>query len=201
MVYKARQVSLGRIVAVKMVLAGQFVDKKVIQRFQSEVTTAGLLHHPNIVSVHEVGMHAGQPFFSMDYVEGQNLAQLVGNRPLPPKKAARYIKLIAEAIHYAHSQGVLHRDLKPSNVLVDAASDEPRVTDFGLARRLDGKSSLTLTGQMLGSPCFTAPEQASADHGKVNRNSDVYAPGCLVAHHKSDQRPEHFRGPTDACDR
>src|SRR5580765_1746684 len=118
-VYKARQVSLGRIVAVKMVLAGQFVDRKVIQRFQGEVTTAALLQHPNIVPVHEVGMHAGQPFFSMEYVEGQNLAQLVGNRPLQPKKAAQYLKQIAEAIHYAHSQGILHRDLKPSNVLID----------------------------------------------------------------------------------
>src|SRR5215470_4119028 len=101
-VYKARQLSVGRIVAVKMILAGQFVDKKVIQRFQGEVTTAALLRHPSIVAVHEVGMHAGQPFFSMDYVGGQNLAQLVGIRPLPARKAARYVKLLAEAIEYAH---------------------------------------------------------------------------------------------------
>jgi len=181
-VYKARQISLGRFVAVKMILAGQFVDKKVIQRFQGEVTTAALLNHPNIVSVHEVGMHAGQPFFSMDYVEGQNLAQLVGNRPLPPKKAARYLKLIAEAIQYAHSQGVLHRDLKPSNVLVDAESDQPHVADFGLARRLDGESSLTLTGQVLGSPGYAPPEQASANRGKVGRRSDVYGLGAILYH-------------------
>ncbi|HXP62689.1 MAG TPA: serine/threonine-protein kinase [Dongiaceae bacterium] len=181
-VYKARQLSLGRMVAVKMVLAGQFVDKKVIQRFRGEVTTAALLQHPNIVPVHEVGMHAGQPFFSMDYVEGQNLGQLVGNRPLSPKKAARYLKLIAEAIHYAHSQGILHRDLKPSNVLVDAATDQPRVTDFGLATRLDGESSLTLTGQVLGSPGFIPPEQASPGRGKAGRRSDVYALGAILYH-------------------
>src|SRR5437867_3052446 len=94
-VYKARQLSLGRIVAVKMILAGQFVDKKVIQRFQAEVTTAALLQHPNIVPVHEVGLHAGQHYFSMEYVEGQSLARLVGHRPLPSTKAAHYLKLIA----------------------------------------------------------------------------------------------------------
>src|SRR5437870_1503321 len=181
-VYKARQLSLGRIVAVKMILAGQFVDKKVIQRFRGEVTAAALLQHPNIVPVHEVGLHAGQHFFSMEYVEGQSLAQLVGNRPLPPTKAAHYLKLIAEAIHYAHSQGILHRDLKPSNVLIEAATDQPRVTDFGLATQLDGESSLTLTGQVLGSPGFIAPEQASPDRGKVGRRSDVYALGAMLYH-------------------
>src|SRR5207249_11475735 len=191
-VYKARQLSLGRIVAVKMILAGQFVDKKVIQRFQAEVTTAALLQHPNIVSVHEVGIHAGQHFFSMEYVEGQSLAQLVGNRPLPPTKAAHYLKLIAEAIHYAHSQGILHRDLKPSNVLIDAATDQPRVTDFGLATRLEGESSLTLTGQMLGSPGFIAPEQASPDRGKVGRPSDVYALGAILYHLLTARAP--FQG-------
>src|SRR5947208_386960 len=179
-VYKARQVSLGRVVAVKMILAGQFVDKKVIQRFRGEVTTAALLRHPNIVPVHEVGMHGGQHFFSMEYVEGQSLAQLVGNRPLPPTKAAHYLKLIAEAIHYAHSQGILHRDLKPSNVLIESATDQPRVTDFGLAKQLSGESSLTLSGQVLGSPNFMPPEQASGNRGKVGKPSDVYGLGGIL---------------------
>src|SRR5213594_2508015 len=133
-VYKARQLSLGRIVAVKMILAGQFASEQIIKRFRGEVTAAALLQHPNIVAIHDVGIHDGQHFFSMDYIEGQNLSQLVANRPLPPAKAARYVRLIAEAIHYAHQQGILHRDLKPSNVLVDA-SDQPRITDFGLAKR------------------------------------------------------------------
>jgi hypothetical protein len=118
-VYRARHLKLDRIVAVKMILAGQFATKQIIQRFRGEVTAAALLQHPNIVAIHDVGIHDGQHYFSMDYVEGQNLSQLVGTRPLPSAKAARYVKLIAEAIRYAHQQGILHRDLKPSNVLVD----------------------------------------------------------------------------------
>ena len=180
-VYRARQLSLGRVVALKMILAGPFASKQTIQRFRGEVTAAALLQHPNIVAIHDVGIHDGQHYFTMDYVEGQNLSQLVGTTPLPPAKAARYVKLIAEAIHYAHQQGILHRDLKPSNVLVDA-SDQPRITDFGLARRLDGDSSLTATGQMLGSPNFMPPEQASSQRGKVGRQSDVYGLGAILYH-------------------
>jgi serine/threonine protein kinase len=179
-VYKARQRSLNRLVAVKMILAGQFAGKQMTQRFRGEAAAAGTLQHPNIVAIHEIGMHEGQHFFSMDYVEGQNLAQLVGHRPLPPGQAARYVKLIAEAIHYAHQQGILHRDLKPSNVLIGAATDQPRVTDFGLAKRLDGESSITVTGQVLGSPNFMPPEQASAQRGKVGRHSDVYGLGGIL---------------------
>jgi WD40 repeat protein len=180
-VYRAKQLSLGRIVALKMILAGPFASKQVIQRFRGEVTAAALLQHPNIVAIHDVGIHDGQHYFSMDYVAGQNLSQLVGTRPLPPAKAARYIKLVAEALQYAHEQGVLHRDLKPSNVLVDT-SDQPRITDFGLAKRLDGDSSLTMTGQMLGSPNYMPPEQASSQRGKVGRHSDVYGLGAILYH-------------------
>lgn len=195
-VYRARQVSLNRIVAVKMILTGQFASKQIAQRFKSEAIAAAVLHHPNIVAVHEVGVHEGQHFFSMDYVEGQNLAQLVGNRPLSPLQAARYVKLIAEAIHYAHQQGILHRDLKPSNVLIASATDQPRVTDFGLAKRLVVPPSggtgpaeaetpsdfLTLTGEVLGSPNFMPPEQASGCRGKVGRPSDVYGLGGILYH-------------------
>jgi len=180
-VYRARQPSLKRVVALKMILAGQFASKQIIQRFRGEVTAAALLQHPNIVAIHDVGIHDGQHYFSMDYVEGQNLSQLVGNRPLPPAKAARYVKLIAEAIQYAHQQGILHRDLKPSNILVDS-SDQPRITDFGLAKRLEGDSSITGTGQMLGSPNFMPPEQASSQHGKVGRPADVYGLGAILYH-------------------
>lgn len=179
-VYKARQLSLDRTVAVKMILAGPFTGKQFVQRFRGEAAAAGLLKHPNIISIHEIGMHDDRHFFSMDYVEGQNLAQLVGARPLPSEKAARYVKLIAEAIHYAHEQGILHRDLKPSNVLVEAATDQPRVTDFGLAKRLDSVSSLTVTGQMLGSPNFMPPEQAGSERAKIGRHSDVYALGGIL---------------------
>ena len=179
-VYKARQKSLNRIVAVKMILAGPSQGKAFVQRFRAEATAAAILQHPNIVAIHDVGVQDGQHYFSMDYVEGQNLAQLVGTSAAADPKAARYLKLIAEAIHYAHQQGILHRDLKPSNVLVDAATDQPRITDFGLAKRLDGESSLTLSGEMLGSPNFMPPEQAGLDRAKVGRQADVYALGAIL---------------------
>ena len=151
-----------------------------MQRFRAEAAAAAVLQHPNIVAIHEVGMHEGQHFFSMDYVEGRTWRNSSGNRPLPADRAARYLKLIAEAIHYAHEQGILHRDLKPSNVLIDTATDQPRVTDFGLAKRLEGESSLTLSGQLLGSPNFMPPEQATGNRGKVGRHSDVYALGGIL---------------------
>jgi eukaryotic-like serine/threonine-protein kinase len=181
-VYRARQRNLGRVVAVKMILAGSLAGKEFVQRFRTESAAAAILQHPNIVAIHDVGVHDGRHYFSMDYVEGQNLAQLVGQQPLPASKAARHAQIIAEAIHYAHERGILHRDLKPSNVLIDAANDQPRITDFGLARRLDGDSSLTLTGQVLGSPNFMPPEQAGGGRGKVSRPSDVYALGGILYH-------------------
>ncbi len=178
-VYKARQRKLGRIVAVKMILAGPLAGKEFVQRFRTESTAAAILQHPNIVAIHDVGVHEGRHYFSMDYVEGRNLAHLVGQQPLPANKAARSVELIAQAIHYAHERGILHRDLKPSNVLIDS-NDQPRITDFGLARRLDGESSLTMSGQVLGSPNFMPPEQAGGKIGKVGRPSDVYALGGIL---------------------
>ena len=157
-VYKARQVSLNRLVALKMILSGQFASKQEVLRFRVEAEAAANLRHPNIVAIYETGEHQGQHFFSMEYVAGPNLSQLVGNRPLNCQLAARYTLAIARAIHYAHGQNTLHRDLKPSNVLVDA-DDQPRITDFGLMRRLRGTYGPTLTGQMLGSPNFMPPEQ------------------------------------------
>jgi serine/threonine protein kinase len=129
-VYKARQKSLGRVVALKMILAGQLAGDDDVQRFRAEARLAATLQHPNVVAIHEVGEHEGQPFFSMDYVEGQSLADVVRDAPLPPRDAARYMRAVAEAVYYAHSQGVLHRDLKPSNILLDR-DDRPRITDFG----------------------------------------------------------------------
>jgi eukaryotic-like serine/threonine-protein kinase len=193
-IYKARQKSLNRFVAIKMILAGQFATKQFVQRFRAEAGAAAALQHPNIVAIHDIGLVHDQHYFSMDYVEGQNLAELVGNHPLPPKKAAHYVKLIAEAIHYAHTQSILHRDLKPSNILIDSASDQPRITDFGLAKRMDGGSSLTLTGQVLGSPHFMPPEQASSERGKVGRHSDVYALGGILFYLLTGRAP--FQGET-----
>src|SRR5437016_2616022 len=120
-VYKARQVSLNRTVAVKMILAGQLASPADIQRFLAEAEAAANLQHPNIVAIHEVGQHDGQHYFSMDFVEGKSLAEVVRENPLPAMRAATYVKTIAEAVHYAHQRGVVHRDLKPSNVLIDSS--------------------------------------------------------------------------------
>jgi WD40 repeat protein len=184
-VYKARQTSLNRLVAIKMLLAGPFASPEFLARFRAEAETAARLRHPNIVSILEVGQHEGLPYFSMEYVEGPNLAQLVHDGPLEPKRAAACVHTLAEAVQYAHDLGVLHRDLKPSNVLVDMFG-QPRITDFGLAKQLSGSEAsvltrqLTLTGQMLGSPAFMAPEQAASDTGRIGRACDIYSLGAVL---------------------
>jgi len=180
-VFRARQRSLDRIVAIKMMAIGPGGSPESIKRFRAEAVSAASLHHPNIVAIHEVGIHEGQHFFVMDHVEGQSLARLVGNQPLPARRAAGYLKTIAEAVHYAHERGILHRDLKPSNVLIDA-EDQPQVVDFGLARRLEGASELTVTGQVLGSPNYLPPEQATGQRSRVSRRTDVYALGATLYH-------------------
>jgi tetratricopeptide (TPR) repeat protein len=209
-VYRARQASLNRIVAVKMILAGQLASPADVQRFRAEAEAAANLQHPNIVAIHEVGEHEGQHYFSMDYIEGRNLAQVISAgefRISDFERAARYVKTIAEAIHYAHQQGVLHRDLKPSNILIDAA-DEPRITDFGLAKRIEsqpqeakpgdsanpetlartesaepgGSNALTISGQVAGSPNYMSPEQAQGRRGRATVTSDIYSLGAILYH-------------------
>lgn len=134
-VYRARQRSLDRIVAVKMLLSGPLASREFIQRFRTEAAAVASLQHPNIVAIHEVGFHLGQHFFAMDFVAGRTLADIISGQALPAKRAASYLKTAAEAVHYAHEHGILHRDLKPSNVIIDA-DDQPRITDFGLAKRV-----------------------------------------------------------------
>jgi len=180
-VYRAHQVSLNRIVAVKVLLFGQFSSEEFVERFRCEAEAAAALQHPNIVAIYEIGEHDGHRYFSMAYIEGKNLAELARDKPLPSKLAATYLQIIAEAIHYAHQRGVLHRDLKPSNVLVDG-DGQPHVTDFGLAKRLGDESELTVTGQMLGSPNYMSPEQADRKRGEVTSASDVYSLGAVLYH-------------------
>jgi tRNA A-37 threonylcarbamoyl transferase component Bud32 len=180
-VYKARQASLNRLVALKMLLGGGFASEESLKRFQAEAEAVANLQHPNIVAIHEVGVHEGLHYFSMDYVAGPDLAGLVRDGPLPADQAARYVQRIAEAVHYAHQQGILHRDLKPSNVVIDQF-DQPRITDFGLAKRLADDSNLTITGQVLGAPSYMPPEQAAGKRGEVGVPSDVYALGAILYH-------------------
>jgi WD40 repeat protein len=178
-IYRARQLSLGRTVAVKLLLLGRYSSAESVERFRREAQSAAALRHPNIVAIHEIGEHEGQQFFSMDYVEGQNLAETVRAGPLEPRRSAEVVGAIAQAIHFAHEHGVLHRDLKPSNVLLDAFG-QVRITDFGLAKKLGGSSDLTLTGQVVGTPNYLSPEQAAGKQAALGPASDVYSIGALM---------------------
>ncbi len=178
-VYKARQRSLNRVVAVKLLLGGAHASEDFKRRFRQEAETAGKLQHPNIVPIYEVGEHEGLPYFSMELVEGVDLSRLTAAGPLPPEAAAEYVRIVAEAVAFAHDRGVLHRDLKPSNILI-GTDGRPRITDFGLARQMDADSSLTTSGALLGTPGYLPPEQASVDHGAVGPHSDVYSLGAIL---------------------
>jgi serine/threonine protein kinase len=179
-VWKARQATLNRTVALKMILAGNLAGEAEVQRFRREAEAAANLQHPNIVAIHEVGQHDGQHFYSMDYVEGRDLSALVREGgPLPPARAADCVQTIAEAVHFAHQRGTLHRDLKPQNVLMDAAG-VPRITDFGLAKFVERDDSLTQTGAAMGSPSYMPPEQAAGHFDQVGPHSDVYSLGAIL---------------------
>ncbi len=180
-VWKARQSSLNRAVAVKMILAGKFAGEAELRRFYTEAQAAGNLQHPNIVPIHEVGEYEGHHYFSMDFVEGTTLAKVAQSKPMQPAAAASLMKTVAEAIHYAHQRGTLHRDLKPSNILIDAQG-QPHITDFGLAKSLNKDASITETGAVLGTPAYMPPEQAAGRNEQVGPASDVYSLGAILYH-------------------
>lgn len=190
-VYRARQRSLHRIVAVKMLRSEGFGGPTVVERFRAEAELAAQLQHPNLVAIHEVGEVNGQPFFSMDFVEGTDLGRILarsGANGVEARRSARWLKAMAEAAHHAHQRGIIHRDLKPSNVLIDGL-DQPHITDFGLARRLTSDLNLTLTGQVLGSPSYLPPEQAAGRPASVE--SDVYSLGAILYHLLTGRPPFH----------
>ena len=190
-VYKAKQISLNRLVALKMIRSGQLASPEEVERFHREAEAAANLQHPNIVAIHEVGEHEGQQYFSMDYVEGKSLAQMNREVPLTIKRAARYVQHIAEAIDYAHQQGVLHRDIKPSNILIDSF-DQARITDFGLAKLVKRGSDLTISGQTLGTAPYMSPEQAIGRSNQVGPASDIYSLGAVIYELLTGRPP--FRG-------
>lgn len=184
MVYRARQRSLDREVAIKLLAAGAWAGADFVERFRGEAQSAARMQHPNIVTIHEIGQHEGLPYFSMRLVEGQSLAERLQEGPLPPRQAAALIRLVAEAVHYAHRLGVLHLDLKPANVLIEAGG-EPLVADFGLARRLD--EGLAGSEEVSGTPSYMAPEQAGGE--ALGVTTDVYGIGATLYETLTGQPP------------
>src|SRR5437867_930972 len=191
-VFKARHVRLNRVVALKMILAGSLAQADDRQRFDTEAAAAAQLQHPGIVALYEAGTLDNQPYFSMEFISGSSLAQRVGAGPLPSRVAAGYLETTARAVHYAHTRGILHRDLKPANVLLDA-DDQPKITDFGLAKLLSTDSGQTRTGAVLGTPSYMSPEQASG-RKDIGPASDVWSLGAILYELLTGKPP--FRGET-----
>ncbi len=195
-VFRARQLSLKREVAIKMLLRGQLASPDDKARFLHEAESVARLNHPAIVPVYEVGEEEGRLFFSMKYVSGETLSRRLAAGPLPPRETARILAAVCRAVHYAHREGVLHRDLKPSNIIVDD-QDEPHVSDFGLARPIAGAADLTRTGAVLGTPAYMAPEQAAGNRGQVGPQSDVYSLGTILYHMLTGRPPFQAHSPVD----
>ncbi len=192
-VYRARQLSLNREVAVKLMLHGALASAEDVERFRAEARAAAALNHPGIIAIHEVGECDGQHYFSMDLVPGQNLGEMTRSGPLPARRAATLIAEVARAVEYAHRMGVVHRDIKPTNVIVDPEG-RTHVTDFGLARRVHFDATITQPGQVLGTPGFMAPELAAGTGHSAGPGVDIYALGALLYHLVTARPP--FVGPS-----
>ncbi|MGE3807722.1 MAG: cytochrome c peroxidase, partial [Gemmataceae bacterium] len=178
-VYKARHLKLDRAVALKMIIGGAAADRDYRQRFQIEVQAVAQLQHPNIVQIFDVGEFNGQPFCAFEFLEGGTLDNKYEGRPLPPAEAARLIETLARGIHAAHERGIVHRDLKPANVLL-AGDGTPKISDFGLAKRLDSNIGQTQSGMIMGTPGYMAPEQAAGRIREIGAATDVYSLGAML---------------------
>ena len=178
-VFRARQKSLNRTVALKVISLGQWASKAHLKRFRLEAEAAARLEHPGIVPIHEVGERDGSCYFSMKFVEGGQLDEVVRREPMPIRRAVELIAKVARTVHYAHEHGILHRDIKPGNILLDQKG-EPHLTDFGLARLVETESTVTRTLEVLGTPSYMAPEQAAANNTQLTSATDVYGLGAVL---------------------
>src|SRR5262245_56544486 len=195
-VYKAWHLRLHRAVALKMLLAGPYARPEELERFLREAEAVAGLRHANVVQVHDVGDLDGRPYFTMEYVEGGSLAQKLAGTPQPARQAAALVAALAEAIQAAHDGGIIHRDLKPANIRL-TADGTPKVTDFGLARRLEGGGGLTVTGVPVGTPSYMAPEQVQGHRDAIGPATDVYALGAILYELLTGRPP--FRAETAAA--
>src|SRR6266704_3821880 len=192
-VFRARQKSLNRTVALKLIGLGQWATKAHLTRFRREAEAAASLDHPLIVPIYEIGERDGSCFFSMKFVEGGRLDERIAREPVPIRRAVELVVKLARTVHYAHQRGILHRDIKPGNILLDA-DGEPHLTDFGLVRLVEKESTITRTIEVLGTPSYMAPEQAAGEAAQLTTAADVYGLGAVAYHLITGQPP--FAGGT-----
>lgn len=195
-VYRARQISLNREVAIKMILKDRLASSIERQRFFAEAKATAKLEHVGIVPVFDVGELDGRPFFAMKFIKGKTLSEKMANEGVSQRQAATYLEQIARAVHFAHQSGIVHRDIKPSNILIDELGNA-KLTDFGLAKQADSAETLTRTGVVLGTPTYMSPEQASGRMGPIGPASDIYSLGTVLYHALTGRPPHVAQSPVD----